>query len=60
MISFRTRPEGTLEWTLVTIQGQHEELLGHSLAIRLADSGWEAQAARDGAEFEDVELDWED
>ena len=60
MISFRARPEGTLEWTSVQIDGDHEELLGHTLAIKLHECGWEAMAARDGDEFQELDLDWED
>lgn len=61
MLTFRTRPEFDPEWTLISIDGEHEEAVASILKARLFSADWEIMVSQDGGEFFDIgELEWED
>ena len=64
MITFRTRPEFEPEWTLISVDGEHEEAVASILKARLYGADWEILISRDGGEFEELdaeqELNWDD
>lgn len=59
-LTFRARPEFEPEWTLILIEGEHEEAVASILKARLYDADWEIMLSRDGGEFYDAgELEWD-
>lgn len=63
-LTFRTRPEFEPEWTLVTIEGEHEEAVASILKARLYGASWEILLSRDGGNFVELDelepVDWSD
>ena len=55
MITFRTRPEFEPEWTLISIEGEHEEAVASILKARLYGADWEILLSVDGGEFLDFD-----
>lgn len=55
MLTFRTRPPFSVDWTEVNIQGDDEEAVASILKARLDGADWDILVSRDGGEF----LDWE-
>lgn len=61
-LTFRVRPEFEPEWTLIHIEGEHEEAVASILKARLYGADWEIMLSRDGGELVELNetLDWED
>ena len=60
-LTFRVRPEFEPEWTLILVEGEHEEAVASILKARLYGADWEIMLSRDGGEFEQAdELEWDD
>lgn len=41
MISFRAKPEQSIDWTSIGIDGDDEDVASHAFMKLLAEAGWE-------------------
>ncbi len=61
MITFRTRPEFGIDWTLISVDGENEEAVASILKARLDSADWTILVSREGGEFVPMdELEWDD
>jgi len=58
MITFRTRPEDGIDWHDISVAGEHEELLAHTIVTKLTECSWEVLVSTGAEEFEPLGEGW--
>ena len=51
MITFRARPEGSIDWTELNVSGEDEDAAARVVATALAERSWEILQSRDHRPF---------
>ena len=51
MITFRARPDESIDWTEINVSGEDEDAAARVVATSLMEREWEILVSRDASEF---------